>query len=179
MRLVLVVCILFSSRLACSQQYQTRQGLVSFFAEAPIENIAATNKNVFFFVDPSTGEITGRLAIANFEFKKPLMKTHFNEKYMESKQFPEGAFRGRITGYKPIEKGQQEVKVNGMLTIHGQTREVEMPVVMQAGIDRITLSTVFVLRLADYGIKAPRMFWSNIIEDVEVKANFTFLLEGN
>lgn len=176
MRLILVFALLLYSGQACSQQYQTHHGSVSFFAEAPIENIAATNKNAFAFVDLSTGEITGQLTIANFEFKKPLMKTHFNEKYMESKRFPVADFRGKITDYKPMGGLTQQLMVKGKLTIHGQTREVKIPVVIHTTGDQITFSTAFVVMLADYGIQAPRMFWRNITDDVTVKADLVFML---
>lgn len=178
MRFILVVCILLSPLLSCSQQYQTYHGLVSFFAEAPIENIAATNKNVIAFIDLSTGEITGQLAIAHFEFKKSLMKTHFNEKYMESEQFPEADFQGRISGYQPMQPGQQRVTANGKLTIHGQTRELELPMIMTIDVDRITMSGICIIKIADYGIQAPKLFWKTITEEVEVKAAFIFYLPG-
>ena len=178
MRGVAAICIILSCGQAWSQQRRASQGSVSFFAAAPIEDIAAINRSPVVFFDLATGAISGRLAIANFEFKRPLMKTHFNEKYMESEEFPEAIFQGWVKGYKNAGAAQR-VMVVGALTIHGKTREVEIPAVLDINGDRIALSAIFVVRLADHAIKPPRMFWRNIAEEVEVKADLTFLLVGN
>ena len=42
--LLILICLLFSTQLI-AQQYYTKKGKVSFFSEAPIENISAININ--------------------------------------------------------------------------------------------------------------------------------------
>ena len=53
MRLILI-CLLFSTQLI-AQQYYSNKGKVSFFSEAPIENISAVNEDLSAIVDSQSG----------------------------------------------------------------------------------------------------------------------------
>lgn len=80
MRLILI-CLLFSTPLI-AQQYYCNNGSVSFFSEAPIENIEAVNNEVSAIVDSQTGGFAFRLKIEDFTFPISLMQEHFNESYL-------------------------------------------------------------------------------------------------
>jgi len=66
------------------QMYFTRNGKISFFSKAPIENIMANNNEVTSLLDTEKGEFDFVVLIKSFKFKKALMEEHFNEDYMES-----------------------------------------------------------------------------------------------
>ena len=85
MRLILI-CFLFSTQLI-AQQYYSNNGKVSFFSEAPIENISALNEDVSAIVDSQSGGFAFRLKIEDFAFPNSLMQEHFNESYLESNYF--------------------------------------------------------------------------------------------
>src|SRR6266446_7070845 len=76
--------------------YKSKEGEVSFFSKAPIEDIEAYNQNINSLLNISTGDIAFIIPIREFKFKKPLMEEHFNEKYMESDKFPTATFKGKI-----------------------------------------------------------------------------------
>ncbi|MEZ4950050.1 MAG: YceI family protein [Saprospiraceae bacterium] len=58
------------------------------------------------------------------------MQEHFNENYMESSKFPKGVFKGQIRDWSKIDlskDGTYKGTTTGSLTIHGETKEVEVP----------------------------------------------------
>src|SRR5690349_21679462 len=89
--------LLFTSFLN-AQIYTAKKGgtAISFYSEAPMENIEATNKSATIVLKSTTNEIQIRLSIQNFKFKNGLMEEHFNENYMESDKYPNCEFKGKI-----------------------------------------------------------------------------------
>jgi hypothetical protein len=157
-----------------AQKLTTEKGQVSFFSDATIEDIEAVNTVVGSMYNVSTGEIVYILKIRDFVFPKALMREHFNEKYMESEKFPKATFQGKVSGYDPAATGSQKVKASGKLSIHGVTREIDVPGTMENINGRVQLKSRFMLKLADYNVKIPTIVWQNIAEQVEVRIDFTY-----
>jgi len=157
-----------------AQKYKSETGTITFFSEAAVENIAATNEKSVSIFNAETGDIAFLVTIADFEFDKSLMKEHFNEKYMESDKFPRATFKGKITGYDLTVNSEQPVVAKGELTIHGETQQVSQAGTMQIQSGAVVMKSDFIVELADYKIKIPKLLWQNIAERVEVKTTFTF-----
>src|SRR5687767_3160031 len=79
-----------------SQLYSTKSASITFFSEAPLENIDATNQNVQSILNASAKTVAFIVPIRGFNFKKDLMEEHFNEKYMESDKYPNATYTGKI-----------------------------------------------------------------------------------
>lgn len=156
-----------------------RVGVASFFSEAPIENITAENKQVMGALNPQSGSVAVSMLITGFVFDKSLMQEHFNENYMESEKYPKATFTGVIKNYSAAwltKAGTYEAQAEGEITIHGVTRPLAAPVTFRVATGTMEASTVFVVRLADFNIKIPKIVISNIAEEVEVKSRFQFIL---
>ncbi len=153
--------------------YITRVGTISFFSSAPLEDIKADNSRVQAVLDNSTGEIAVRMRIEDFQFKKSLMQKHFNENYMESHIYPEARLAGSVEGFEEIRDGSAnaDVTVKGSLTIHGVTREVEIPGTISRQGPHLICNAVFDIRLEDYDVRIPRLLTRNIAESLEVTVN--------
>lgn len=168
----LTTVILMASALAAGAQiYTAKSGStnISFFSEAPLENIEAHNKSAMIVLKASTGDIQIRTSIQNFKFKNALMEEHFNENYMESDKFPHAEFKGKIN--EPVDyskDGENKVTVTGKLTIHGETRDITAPGTVTKSGDVLHLNTKFQVKVADYKIKVPNMYVKNIAEVVDV-----------
>jgi polyisoprenoid-binding protein YceI len=102
------------------------------------------------------------------------MQVHFNEKYVESEKYPKSSFQGRIVGYDPAVTGLQQVKALGKLSIHGITKEIEVPGTVEANGGRLLVKSKFVVKLQDYNIKVPQIVWQNIAQQVEVSVDLTY-----
>ncbi|TVR71481.1 MAG: YceI family protein [Marinilabiliales bacterium] len=148
----------------------TREGTISFFSSAPLENIEAVNDRVHAILDNGSGEIAVRMRIEDFQFRRSLMQKHFNENYMDSHDYPEARFEGYIQGFDEFTDNAypDEVTVAGNMTIRGVTREVVVKGSFRRSGPHYVCHAVFPIRLEDYNIRIPRMLVRNIAEVVEV-----------
>ncbi len=156
------------------QSYITREGIISFYSSAPLEDIEAENRRVHAILDNTTGEVAIRLRIEDFQFERALMQRHFNENFMESHIYPEARFAGRIRDFEefPAATSPIEVEVEGDLTIHGVTRETVIAVTIDQRGPHLVCDARFPVAVADYDIRIPRLFIRNIAEVVDVTATF-------
>ncbi len=168
---IILLCI---SGHLLAQKYKSEQSTVTFFSDAAIEDIAATNEKSSSIFDASKGDIVFLITIMEFQFEKSLMQEHFNEKYMESDKFPKATFKGKVIGYNDNTDGIQQVRAKGTLTIHGQSKEIDVQGTLKKQGDLLQLQSTFVVALEDYKIKIPQLLWQNIAEQVEVKVDFTY-----
>jgi hypothetical protein len=165
------ICFLFEIQ---AQKFSSEKGVIAFFSNAAIEDIKAENSQVGSLFNSATGELVYIVKILDFKFEKSLMREHFNEKYMESEKFPKSTFQGQITGFTVGAIGEQKVKAVGKLTIHGITKNVEIPGTLQFAGGKTLLKSKFIVKLVDYNIRIPKLVWQNIAEEIEVKIDFTY-----
>jgi polyisoprenoid-binding protein YceI len=145
------------------------QTTITFFSEAPLENIEATNKNASVVLKSTTNEIQVGMNMNNFKFKNSLMQEHFNENYLETEKYPKCIFRGKINeAVDYTKKGETKVTVTGKMELHGVTRDVTMNGTINNDGTDLTLDSKFQIRVADYNIEVPSMYVKNIAEVVEV-----------
>lgn len=167
MRLIFI-CLLFSTQLI-AQQYYTNKGKVSFFSEAPIENISAINEDVSAIVDSQTGGFAFRLKIEDFTFPNSLMQEHFNESYLESEKYPLSTFTGVIDNFSDLDlSAKQNLKVNGSLSMHGISKDAQMKATAQMINDELYISSNFDVALEDYDIDIPKIMMYKIAEVIQV-----------
>lgn len=167
----LVFC---SSNLVFGQKFSTEKGTISFFSDAAIEDITAENTMVGSLFNSATGELVFIVKIKDFIFPKALMREHFNEKYMETEKFPKSLFTGKLKGYNIAAKGEQNVTATGRLTIHGVTKEIQVPGTITFDSGKAMMKGKFMVALKDYDIKIPKLVWQNIAEEIEVKIDFVY-----
>ncbi|MEB2773733.1 YceI family protein [Algoriphagus sp. D3-2-R+10] len=172
-RLVLISFLLLQAVQVHSQSLRSESGYVRFFSSALIEDITAENEKATAIFDPTSGEAVFLIPIAGFEFRKSLMKEHFNENYLESEKYPEAYFRGKISGFTNGSPSSNAV-AEGDLTIHGITKPVKIQGTITQQSQKIVMQAVFEVVLEDYQIEIPRLMFQNIAEEVEVSIKFEF-----
>jgi len=172
---LLFLSYLFISAQSYSQQrFFAEKAIVSFFSDAVVEDISATNEKVTSIFDAVSGEVAYLMNIKDFQFPNKLMQVHFNEKYMESEKYPKSSFQGKISGFSLNATGKQDVKASGKLTIHGVTKNIEAPGTVEVNGNRLTVKSKFTVKLLDYNIKVPQIVWQNIAQQVEVTVDFVY-----
>ncbi len=171
---VFFAVIFLSSTQVHAQKFSTEKGTISFFSDAAIEDITAENTMVGSLFNSTTGELVYIVKIKDFIFPKALMREHFNEKYMETEKFPKALFNGKLKGYNVSTKGEQNVTATGKLTIHGVTRDVQVPGTISFDGGKATMKAKFMVALKDYDIKIPKLVWQNIAEEIEVTIDFAY-----
>jgi len=156
-----------------AQKLVAEKSVITFFSDALIEDITATNSKTSSIFNNQTGELAFSVPIREFQFIKKLMQEHFNEKYMESDKYPKATFSGKILNLDASQSALQQVKATGKLTLHGVTREVEITGTALSG-DKIILKSKFKVKLEEYNIKVPQIVFQNIAEEVEVTVDITY-----
>ena len=159
---------------AYAQKYSAEKSFVSFYSKATIEDISAQNTKAQSIFNTATGDIVFVIPIQEFQFAKSLMKEHFNEKYMDTEKFPKSTFQGKITGFDTNASGVQQAKAAGKLTVHGVTRDIDVPGTVEVVNGKVVLKSAFIVILESYNITRPQLLWKNIAEQVEVKIEFTY-----
>ena len=160
-KIIIFILLIYSSNLY-SQRFITKDAEISFFSEAPIEDISAINNKVSAVYDDETKQLVFQLNISDFIFPKPLMQEHFNENYLESDKFPKASFSGNIGMLNEVSTA------TGTLKIHGESNEVEVKGALVEINDSIMIDATFTIQLKDYKIKIPKIVMYNIAEEIEV-----------
>lgn len=173
--LTLVMVGVFSiSNVALAQTFKTSTGKITFFSKTSAENIEATNSQVSAAVRASDGKVEFSVPVNSFQFKKSLMKKHFEENYMETAKFPKATFSGTVqnnTAVNYAKDGTYNVTVKGKLTMHGVTKDVTSSgtITVKGGV--ATLKSNFKVKLADYNIKVPAANAASIAKEIEISVD--------
>lgn len=170
----MIICLVLLAGKCFAQKYTAEKSHVSFFSDAAIEDITAKNTKSSSLFNAATGDIAFSIPVKDFEFAKSLMQEHFNEKYMDTETYPKSTFQGKITGFDAAASGVQQVTASGKLSIHGVTRDVEIPGTIEKQGDNLQMKSKFMVKLEDHKITIPQLFWQNIAEQVEVTVDFLY-----
>lgn len=157
-------------------RYMTQTGSVSFFSTSIIEDIEAHTEEVSAIFDLQNGQLAFSIPIKSFQFKRTLMQEHFNENYMETGRFPKATFRGKVQDLNTgalLKGGSQRITVEGDITIHGVTRRITVPGVLELSQGSLLVNAYFSVAPADYNIEIPLLVRENIAKVVGVKVRLT------
>lgn len=171
---------LFSFLIICSialnaQKCYTKNGSISFYSKASIENISADNGQVMSTLDIQSGQLQFSVLIKAFHFKKNLMEEHFNENYMESDKFPKATFKGNLQEKVDLSKdGNYNVNVSGDMMIHGITKTITAAGTITVKDGIASAKATFKITLADYKISIPTIVKDNIAKTVDVTVSCVY-----
>lgn len=155
--------------------FSTKEGSITFFSGAPLEDIEAKNSKTISLLNTGNGEIAVRVPIDQFQFRNKLMQEHFNENYMESERYPHATFKGKINENIDFRKpGIYDVSATGVLNIHGVNKKRLLKGRLQVTDEGFTLNTKFDVLLADHKIKIPRLVFNKIAERIAVTTSFNY-----
>ncbi len=165
----------------CSQYIQAqtifieKSGTVTFYSEAPLENIEAVHSGVNAILNTQTNELAFIVTIRGFKFAKELMQEHFNEKYLESDKYPKATYKCTILDSVNWGiPGNYEVSSKGILNIHGVDKEITEKGTFTLTGNKINLKSEFKIAIADYNISIPKLLFQNIADTVLVKLDCNF-----
>jgi hypothetical protein len=180
MKNLIAILLISFPMLAFSQVYESTDGRVSFFSDAPLQDIEASNHQVVSYYDTSTSYILFDVLIDAFEFDQGLMRQHFNDRFLESEIFPKAEFFGKVIGFDPHREGIQNVSAIGEITIHGVTNEIKYSGRMSVSEDgSINLISRFTLNIEDFAVDAPMLFFHPVAEAVDVRVDVKYHLTGS
>lgn len=163
---------------SAQEKFGARDGNITFFSHAPLEDITAVNRNAASVLVPTTGAIEFSVLIKAFEFEKAMMQVHFNENYMESSVYPKAKFKGKLqpkSGDDLSKPGSYVVPVDGTLSIHGVDRPLHTEARLTVSPEgTIQASSKFNVRPEDHGISVPGVVRDKIAKSMEVTVEITY-----
>lgn len=160
---------------AQAQLYEVNSGSIDFVSEAKLELIKASSNDLKGRLDPGKKLFAFVVKIASFNgFNSPLQKEHFNENYMESNQYPNASFSGKIIEDLQIDNdGDFTIRAKGLLTIHGVARERIIKCLLKISNGVIAVSSSFTVQLAEHNIPIPKIVYEKLASEIKVEVNAT------
>lgn len=163
--------ILLATAVNAQDRYFTKTGTIQFYSKAALEDIEAKNKTVTAVLDSKTGAIQFSVQMKGFEFAKALMQQHFNENYVESDKYPKAEFKGSIANNSAVnytKDGTYDVNVQGKLTLHGVTKDIDAPGTIKVNGEKIEAGSTFNIQLDDYKISIPTVVKDKINNNIKI-----------
>lgn len=167
------ILLLMISLSGFAQRYKSFESDIQFFSNAPLEDIKAENESASSIIDLETRSMVIVVPIKSFSFKKKLMQEHFNENYLESDDYPNATFKGKIVEWFG-EEGTGKAVARGTMDMHGVTNEMEIVGDLTYAPDLIKAETKFTIKPADFKIKIPKAVFYKIAEEVEVTSVISY-----
>jgi hypothetical protein len=164
----ILISAFLAQNLSAQDKYLTKDGFISFFSHSIVEDIKADNNQVLSVLDTQTGKIAIQLLMRSFMFKKTLMREHFNENYVESYKYPKATFSGEIKNFDELNEEQTETEIIGILSVHGEEKEISTKVIVNISESEIMLTGEFKVDVADFNIKIPAIVVNNIAKTIKV-----------
>ena len=175
--LLFFACLLPLTQVFAQDKFFTKTGRVAFFSSTPMENIEAKNTNATSVLDTKAGKMEIAVLMKAFKFEKALMEEHFNENYVESAKFPKAVFAGSITNLAAVDftkNGNYKVTVKGKLTMHGVTKEIEVPGTINVQNGAVKADAMFNVAPEDYKIEIPKLVRDKIARQIKITVAFDY-----
>lgn len=156
------------------ERLSTSKCTIHFEASVPLfEAVEAKNDEVDCTLIPDKSQITFTAVIKKFQFKRDLMKEHFNSNYMESDRYSKAVFKGIIEKFdlKIVSETEKDFQIKGKLTIHGQTRMITVNAKIKKVENGIQINSHFALNTDDFKIEIPNMVIAKISKTVNTKVD--------
>lgn len=175
--ILLTIILIGINSSSFGQVYFTKNGRISFYSKASVENISADNNQVISVLNTQTGALQFSVLNNAFHFPKAMMEQHFNSDYMESDKYPKSTFKGTVADISKVDiskDGTYNVSVTGSLSIHGVSKDVTTPGTITVKDGKISGTCTFKILLKDYDIKIPSIVKNNIAENIEITVNCNY-----
>ncbi|MDG2432678.1 YceI family protein [Flavobacterium sp.] len=171
MKKILLLLLLSCITVNAQKKWTTHKAIISFEASVPLfEPIEAENRSTICIIDTNRSTINFVVKMKDFQFERKLMQQHFNENYLETKKYPKATFKGTILNFDWVDFTtiQSTFYVEGIITIHGQSKKIKAAIVLKKNGKQLVLTTNFSLNTDDFGIAIPFLVRDKIDRNVKV-----------
>jgi len=163
------VILIFLASVALGQSFRVT-GKAIYEAKAPVGAFQGVNSTLQgqVKVNLAQGEASGEvcLDLAAWDSKEPLRDRHTRDMF-EVNRFPKACLR--LTGLEALGQGQErEAVAAGLLNLHGVERPLKVKGTLRQEGNLYRFRGSFLLRLGDYGLKAPTFLGMRVAEEVKV-----------
>jgi len=171
-KIILYLLFLFVSSSVAQEKLSTSNCIINFEASVPLfEAVEAVNEVVECELIPKKSQINFSVPLKDFQFKRDLMKEHFNDNYMESERFPKATFKGIIEKFdlKVLNEVEKTFRIKGTITIRGKSKMISVLAQIKKGNAGVVIKSNFILNTDDFGIEIPSMVIAKISKNVNTQ----------
>lgn len=109
--------------------------------------------------------------------QKEIINKELREIVLEPAKYPEIAFRSTAVSGRAVGSNQYELEIRGDLTLHGVTRQIEIPAKVNVTGNDLRATGEFSINRGDFNVKATSAFHGMV--RVRGKVKFTFDIIGH
>jgi hypothetical protein len=168
-----LLALLFTFSLISAQKKMTSSKCdVNFEASVPFfEEVKAKNNEAQSVLIPEKSRISFVVIIKKFQFKRDLMREHFNTNYMESDRYPKAIFEGIIEKFdmKDINGTEKDYQIKGKIEIHGKSKIITVNAKIKRIVDGIHIASSFILNTDDFKIEIPSIVIAKVSKTVNTQ----------
>jgi hypothetical protein len=168
-----LLALLFTVGLISAQKKMTSSKCdVNFEASVPFfEEVKAKNNEAQSVLIPEKSRISFVVIIKKFQFKRDLMREHFNTNYMESDRYPKAIFEGIIEKFdmKDINGTEKDYQIKGKIEIHGKSKIITVNAKIKRIVDGIHIASSFILNTDDFKIEIPNIVIAKVSKTVNTQ----------
>ena len=150
--------------------FRLQHGEIRFRSEARLELISAKSTELKGILVPAKKQFAFKVRMNTFDgFNGPLQREHFNENYLDTDQYPDASFEGKIIeDIDFVADGTYTIRTKGFLTIHGvrQERIIKTDLVLRN--KKLTFQSAFTVQLADHNIAIPKVVHEKLAAEIKV-----------
>ena len=157
-KITLLVLLLNVYFIGAQAKMSSSKCTLNFEASVPFfESVEAKNDAVSCVLILEKSQITVVAIIKKFQFKRDLMREHFNTNYMESDRYSKAVFKGIIEKFdiKDINEIEKDYQIKGKIEIHGQSKTIMVAAKIKRVKDGIQINSHFTLNTDDFNIEIP------------------------
>jgi len=161
---IMAVYFLIAINTKAQDKYFTKDGKITFEA-VHHGDIHAISRSAAVIFNTATGEFQFTILIKSFEFEKAYMQEKFNQKILETDQFPKAEFKGIMNNASSInyqKDGDYPVEVKGNLTLHGVANEITVKGTLSIRKASLVAKSTFNVSIDNYNIPNPGIGNGNI-----------------
>ena len=174
-------------RIAIGQEFHVDPNAdneVRFTSQAPIEEVVGVTDRIDGYVllngprleagsETEGTQLYLEVDLASLDTGLGLRNRHMRTNYLEVDEFPYAFLEATIERIEAVAAGGFRVNAQGVMTIHGVERQMDIPCdVVERG-EGYRIRCAFDLLLSDFGIKIPRLMFLKLANEVRLELDFT------
>jgi len=176
--LAILVCL---TALLTAGEYQvdkTKENLVKFISDAPIEDFEGVTDKIDGYIYwqgedlTSESEIYLEVDLNALDTGIGLRNRHMRENYLETDKFPITYFQGKIASSTKKTEDVQVLNSEGSIFIHGIKRPLKVEGTMTKAGEGYRIQAEFIVKLSDFEIQIPSIMFYKIDEDMQLILDF-------
>jgi polyisoprenoid-binding protein YceI len=171
---------------APAQELQVDLGadnVVRFISRASIEEFEGVTDRIDGYVlldgeglTAQTGgddtELYLEVDLASLDTGIGLRNRHMRDNYLEVAEYPYASYSGVIVRSDPMAEGGHRVTSRGSFTVHGVSRDMEIPCDVTSAGDVYRAACTFQVLLSDHDIEIPKIMFLKLADEIRVELVF-------